>query len=217
MLVRLCAFDYDDTLVQTRVSKYRAIKALAMRDYGVPLSDEEIDRVWGTPYSSFFSALFSRYDPDIDRVIRRYEALDAEFPISPYPDAVEAVSRMAVERLVGIVSACGRVPLVAQLRGAGFPISRMAFVLGAEDSVYHKPDPRVFGPVMSVMTSSGITGAEVVYIGDSDRDRLAAMSAGFQFIGVDRDVTQTTLMRSNGAEVVDSLLAVCEAVTRRLL
>ncbi|MEO8901112.1 MAG: HAD hydrolase-like protein [Polyangiaceae bacterium] len=79
-------FDYDDTLVRTRQCKYLALQALAQREYGFELTSARLDEHWGIAYLELFRRLFGAVEPDIARAITRYEALDAEFPMSAYPD-----------------------------------------------------------------------------------------------------------------------------------
>lgn len=212
MAVTLCVFDYDDTLVQTRQCKFRAVKALGRRYYRTDITDGDIDRVWGAAYRDFFTHLFSAHDRDVGRVIARYEALDAEFPVAPFDDAVATVHRLADRMALGIVSACGRELLTDQLRRLAFPVERLLFVLGAEDTPHHKPDPRVFLPIQPLLASRGLTSREVLYVGDSERDRLAAVGAGFHFVGLEREEAQGRLMRERGAVVVGSLGALADAI-----
>jgi phosphoglycolate phosphatase-like HAD superfamily hydrolase len=86
MATKAVLFDYDDTLVQTRRCKYRALGALGSRHYSLELTDAGIDRHWGIAYHELFRALFGAVEPDLSLAISRYEALDGEFAMTAYPE-----------------------------------------------------------------------------------------------------------------------------------
>jgi phosphoglycolate phosphatase-like HAD superfamily hydrolase len=107
--------------------------------------------------------------------------------------------------LVGIVSACGREQLVGQLAESGFEHIQLSFIIAAENARFHKPDPRVFEGLEALMFSRGICAKEVVHVGDSLRDLLAARAASFDFIGIRRRARDADAMKTHGAKVVGSL------------
>lgn len=57
--------------------------------------------------------------------------------------------------------------------------------LTADDTPYHKPDPRVFEPALAWLKTQEVIPEEVTYIGDGLHDRSAALGAGFSFLGVE--------------------------------
>jgi beta-phosphoglucomutase-like phosphatase (HAD superfamily) len=114
-------FDYDDTLVQTRQCKYRALRALGSRYYGLELSDQELNRHWGIAYGKLFHALFGAVEPVLERAIERYEALDSEFPMTAYPDTLRVLATLAARLPIGVVTAAGRVIVERQMRQLEFP------------------------------------------------------------------------------------------------
>jgi phosphoglycolate phosphatase-like HAD superfamily hydrolase len=202
---RLVSFDYDDTLVRTRECKTRAVEELARRFYGKQLTEEEIEEAWGEPYSLFFRKLLGDVDSDLGRIVDRYKSLNPEFPVVAYSDATSVVAALLECHFVGIVSACGREQLVGQLAESGFEHTQFSFLIAAEDARFHKPDPRVFEGLEALMSSNGICANEVVHVGDSLRDFLAARAASFDFIGIGRRARDAEAMKTHGARVVGSL------------
>jgi phosphoglycolate phosphatase len=209
---RAVLFDYDDTLVQTRQCKYRALAALAERHYGAQLSSATIDAHWGVPYEALFTRLFAHLDQDIPRVIRRYEALDLEFPVLAYDDAVATLEALlARDVVVGVVTSAGEI-VHAQMAAVGIPSARLCFVQTARDTPYHKPDPRVFAPALEKLHARGIAPSVEVraqnslsYVGDSLTDFRAAQGAGLSFVGIHGRTTDREAFSSAGARSVASL------------
>ena len=62
-------FDYDDTLVRTRLCKYRALQAVGSRYYGIELLDADIDLHWGVAYEALFQNLFGAVEEDVRRAM----------------------------------------------------------------------------------------------------------------------------------------------------
>jgi len=196
-------FDYDDTLVQTRQCKYRALRALGRRHYGLELSEADIARHWGVAYEQLFRALFGAVEPELDRARSRYEALESEFPMTAYPETLEVLTALAARGPIGVVTAAGRAIVERQMRTLEFP--ELSVLQTAEDTPYHKPDPRVFMPAIAELERHGIDPSRVCYVGDSINDYRAARGAGLAFFGVLRGTTSAEEFRAAGARTVESL------------
>jgi HAD superfamily hydrolase (TIGR01549 family) len=208
---RAVLFDYDDTLVGTRACKYLALQAVAQRHYRVELSTARIDEHWGAPYEQLFRSLFAAFEPDIGRAIAHYEALDAEFPLHAYPDAERVLHAFAERSLVGIVTAASRARVEQQL--TSFRLIRpLSLLQTAEDTPFHKPDPRVFDPTLAELARRGIERSAVTYVGDSLRDYAAARDAGLAFWGVLGRTTSQEEFERLGVNVVPSLDALLDVV-----
>jgi phosphoglycolate phosphatase-like HAD superfamily hydrolase len=209
---RAVLFDYDDTLVQTRACKYRAIQAMAERHYGARIAAEVIDQHWGVPYEALFRRLFAQLDADLERVIRRYEALDDEFPIVPYIDAIATLEALLARELaIGVVTSAGEI-VFAQMAAVGIPFARFAFVQTARDTAYHKPDPRVFAPALEKLEVLGIAADAITYVGDSLSDYHAAQAAGLAFLGIHDRTTEASAFAEAGARSLPSLAALLAAL-----
>ena len=85
---------------------------------------------------------------------------------------------------VGVVTSTNRVFAEEDLRRLGFPIKRFLCIQGADDTEFHKPDPRVFDPTLTLLAQKDISKEAMVYIGDAVRDYEAAKAAGLDFIGL---------------------------------
>ncbi len=203
---RAVLFDYDDTLVGTRECKYLALQAVAKRHYRVELSAARIDEHWGAPYEQLFHSLFGAFETNIERAIAHYEALDAEFPLHAYPDAEHVLHALAERFVVGIVTAASRTRVAQQLTSFGL-LQPLSLLQTAEDTSFHKPDPRVFEPALAKLAELGVDRRSITYVGDSLRDYAAARDAGLTFWGVLRGTTSQEEFQRLGVNVVPSLEA----------
>jgi len=182
-MIRAFIFDYDDTLVQTRQCKFAAIKETGVRYYSHQLSDSDIENHWGKPFQTLFHELFRSHDSDLSRVIERYLSVTAEYPMTAYPGATEALVALSSQYSIGVLTSASREVVLSDLARLGFPLSKMAMVQCAEDTQHHKPDPRVFDPLLLTLKDMGIAASETVYVGDSPSDLSAASAAGLKFVG----------------------------------
>ena len=198
-------FDYDDTLVDTRTCKYAAIKEVARRHYDSVLTDLQIDQYWGIAYRQLFERLFVHLDNDVDRVILRYEELDEAFAMTAFGDTRRTLDALLVEYHVGIVTAAGRTLVERQLRRLELPVERLAVLQTAEDTLHHKPDPRVFEPALARLFELGVQRQHVTYVGDSLNDFAAARDAGLSFFGILRGTTSRADFERAGARTLEAL------------
>lgn len=213
-MLQAILFDYDDTLVQTKESKFAALRAIAQRHYALALTDEVIREHWGVAYEQLFRALFGAVEADVARVIARYEAVNDEFPIAPHPEVLGVLRRLRQRVVIGIVTSAGRALAARQLEHIGLAPSELAVFQAADDTPLHKPDPRVFEPALGVLAARGISRDAVLYVGDALRDFEAARGAGLDFLGVLRGTTTAREFDAAGARYCDDLEALLPLIER---
>ena len=196
--IKAVLFDYDDTLMQTKKIKVQVIKTLGSRYYNFDISDELINEHWGSPFSSFYENIFMSVDGDLDRVLERREIINQEFRNQPYEDAKLVLTYLAAKYRVGIITAASRKAVDLELADVDLPIQQLDFIQTAEDTFYHKPDPKVFDPSIEKLSPKGIKRSEILYVGDSFTDYFAATDAGLHFIGVANTTTpEAAFMEKN--------------------
>ena len=203
--IKAVLFDLDDTLMQTKKMKIKAIKTLGLRYYNFDIPDELIDKHWGSPFSSFYENIFMSVDEDLDRILERREIISGEFPNQPYEDAKTVLTYLSSKYSVGIITAAGRRTVDAELADVDLPIQQLDFIQTAEDTFYHKPDPKVFDPSIERLSPKGIKRNEILYIGDSFKDYLAAADAGLNFIGIANNTTPATAFIEKKINFVQTL------------
>lgn len=85
---------------------------------------------------------------------------------------------------LALISSRERESLERRFREADINLGIFDFIQGLEDCPYHKPDSRVFNPVLWKMRQRSIENEKMVYIGDTLGDYEAARGAGIKFIAV---------------------------------
>ena len=199
-------FDYDDTLVKTRESRFSAIKELGFRFYDYKIEDSNILPHWGKPFNELFYEIFNSQDQDIGRVISRYKEVTLDFPMTAYPDALTVIEELVNNAHLGIVTACSKDMLIPDLKMLKFPIEKFTIIQSAEDTEFHKPNPRVFDPALAKLEKLSISKNNISYIGDSIRDFEAAKQAGLNFVGILRGTSSKEEFDAVGATTITSLL-----------
>lgn len=178
--IKAILFDYDDTLVKTKQIQVKVIQETGRKFYGVELSEEKILEKWGEPFQSLFEFIFDGV-ASFEDAARDYKSIRS--PMEVYDGAVETLKTLVTKFKVGIVTASSYDLVVPDLKTLGFPVNEFFKIQTAEDTTVHKPDPKVFDPILQELKLQNILPNEVVYIGDALRDYQAATGAGLHFIG----------------------------------
>lgn len=98
--------------------------------------------------------------------------------------------------------------VLEDLQRLNFPIDDFFAIQTAEDTSFHKPDPRVFDPILTKLRDVAIQQHDIVYIGDGIRDYEAANSAGLSFIGITHGTTTKNHFQELGATTFDSFVEI---------
>ncbi|MBT31675.1 MAG: hypothetical protein CMO01_18620 [Thalassobius sp.] len=203
--IKAVLFDFDDTLVQTTKTKYEAIKAIGSRYYNHQFTNEMIDEHWGIAFNKFYHNLFAGLDTDMNRVMERRTIVTKEFPNQLFSDTNSTLSSLKKQCKLGIVSAASKDTIHAEIEQTGLDISTLQFIQSADDTDFHKPDPRVFEPALAQLEKAQIDKSEILYVGDSLKDFYAARDAGLHFVGIANVTTSDAVFTKERAAYVNSL------------
>ncbi|MBF6061387.1 alpha/beta fold hydrolase [Nocardia terpenica] len=178
---RAVVFDFDDTLAATMRARWPVLRRTAA-EFGVELEISTIRAAWGRPFDALVRALVPTVDPAV--FVPRYREAMAAQPPRPTPAAVSVLRRLRQRGVsLSIVGSGSRALIVQDLAALGV-LDCFDEVRGCEQSEVHKPDPRVLHPTLTALSAAGIARAQVLYIGDSVRDHLAATGNGVAFLAV---------------------------------
>jgi phosphoglycolate phosphatase-like HAD superfamily hydrolase len=111
----------------------------------------------------------------------------------------------AAGKKVGIITATTRFSFEHDLDQHHIPRDLLDYTQTADDTAYHKPDKRVFDPVLSWLENVAIRPGEVIYIGDGLHDMKAALESGFSFLGVETGLVTAEQFKSAGASSIPSI------------
>lgn len=175
---KVVAFDFDDTLVATIKNVWRQHKHVALTEFGIEITDEDMRRVWGRPFHDMVEDLYGHPFATVEPHLLREKP---NFPKEIFPESKELLAVLkSAGKVIALVTSTNTRSLAVDFVHNAIADDVFDHVFTIDDCEYHKPDERVFDPLLSV----GYTPGEVVYIGDAPTDFYAARDAGFDFIGV---------------------------------
>lgn len=199
--IKAVFFDHDDTLVGTIDAKWAHHKQVAHTYYGKVLTDDEISEHWGKPHEELLGILYST-DNKEEAVLRARET-HADFPKEIFAATVPTLKHIkAAGKLIGIVTATTRFSFEYDLDLHQVPRELIDYTQTADDTSYHKPDPRVFEPAIDWLKEQQIQADEVMYIGDGLHDMRAAVGAGFSFLGVETGLVTAKQFQAENAKSI---------------
>jgi phosphoglycolate phosphatase-like HAD superfamily hydrolase len=202
--IKAVLFDHDDTLVGTIGAKWDQHKHIARTYYGKDLTDAEISEHWGKPLPELACLLYETEDVEeaMARVIANHEA----FPKELFAATIPILRHLkAAGKEIGIITASSRFSFEYDLDLHCIPRELLDYTQTADDTIYHKPDKRVFDPALSWLKSASIQPDEVIYIGDGLHDMKAALESGFSFLGVETGLVTAEQFKSAGALSIPSI------------
>lgn len=203
--IKAVIFDYDDTLVGTYRVIWNLHKHIARTYYGIELTDLDIKAYWGRPVEELAQHYYKT--EDVATGVKRMLHHQDDFPKEKLPHTEPTLRHLKLaNKLIGIVSATNRQILERDCIHTGVPIEIMDYIQTAEDTEFHKPDARVFDPMLKWAAQREITPSEVLYIGDGLIDLQAAGNAGLGFLGISTGLVTSEEFRKYGARSITGLI-----------
>jgi HAD superfamily hydrolase (TIGR01549 family) len=202
--IKAVFFDFDDTLVGTRLPIWDMHRHIAKTYYDIDLSDEKLLEHWGQPIDVLAQHY---YQTDDIRKGTNYIMLEnANFPKTQFKYTVPILKKLRqAGKKIGIVTASHLDILKLDFINTDFDGKLVDYIQTADDTVVHKPNPAVFDPMIAWSKAHGIKPREILYIGDGLHDMLAAKGAGLHFIGVTTGLTTAADFEANGIESIADL------------
>lgn len=199
---RLAIFDLDGTLLDTVADLANATnQALAKCGYPTHPTEAYYHFVGNGINKLFARALpeEARNEENVLRIrthfIPYYNEHNAD-DSRPYPGIVELLHKLQSHGVQVAVASNKYQQATAKLVAHFFPDIRFAAVYGQREGVAIKPDPTIVNDILSV---TGVSRADTIYIGDSGVDMLTAHNAEVESIGVTWGFRDEEELSSNGA------------------
>jgi phosphoglycolate phosphatase len=212
-MIKAVIFDLDDTLLQTRQVKWEAIKIFGQEFCNKEITSEVLSQHWGKPFQEFMSLVFPTTE-EVAKVIEKYKAFITRFKNQPYPDAIATLNQLFPKYKVCILSSAAQGLVFGDIKAAGLPFEKFTYIQSEEDTTVHKPDPRVFDPLIRVLSEHAIKTSEMFYTGDTLYDFRAASEAGLHFRGLaERTISQEEFEKA-GAQTITHLSEIVNLVKR---
>ncbi len=134
-----------------------------------------------------------------------------DFPKALFEDTIETLTTLRNAKIkIGLVTATTLSSLENDFTTLNISKELFDYIQTEEDTIYHKPDSRVFEPALKWLAQENIHPNEVIYVGDSLGDMKAALGAGLQFLGVHTGLISLEEFRENQVNGVQRLKEITE-------
>jgi phosphoglycolate phosphatase len=179
----LVLFDLDGTLVDSAVDLLNAVNVLAEREGHDPTTLGNLRPVVSKGARAMLAITFPDYDEPRREALRQpfldiYEAAVSQHS-TPFEGVEDVLAQVeAGGARWGIVSNKPYYLCVGVVAAMGWS-ERCAVLLGGDSLPQRKPDPE---PLWHACKECGIEAAQAVYVGDDERDIVAARKAGMKSV-----------------------------------
>jgi phosphoglycolate phosphatase len=204
-MIKAVIFDFDDTIVNTFEPKARALQKTARDAYNFELTREAIKKHWGKPYHEMLLLLFEEVTDDLDDILKNFEEIRHSFPAEVLGNVKETIAKLQGKVVLGILTSSSKPLILRDLELIDLSPDNFFHIQTFEDTDYHKPDPKVFEPMLHKLAEQNIAKEEIVYVGDALTDFLAARGAGLKFYGVTNAITSKEKFEKASAQVLDDI------------
>jgi phosphoglycolate phosphatase len=179
-------FDLDDTLIES-FSGYSRVHRLTARALGLPeLSLDEL-----VPYDvDFTRTLCRQYGHlagfDAERFVAEWDRIADDHPYRAIDGVIDALERLRARGAeLWIVTSRSRRRLAQRMLEGGLSFDWFRGVFPREQQPQQKPHPGCFEPVWEQLgVRPGASGLRVLFVGDREGDRRAAVAAEVPFLAV---------------------------------
>jgi beta-phosphoglucomutase-like phosphatase (HAD superfamily) len=171
-------YDFDDTIVESERMNDSLFAEVLRRDFGISLSPNELDLVYGFSWTGVFEWLTANHGLGSGReqVWTRFIELKRDLLRGKKLRVATGLDRMlSLPVAQAIVSGSTRVELAMMMENIGLAADSLAFVLSDEDCVRGKPDPEGY---LMALDRLGVPAEEAIVFEDSPAGIEAARRAG---------------------------------------
>lgn len=184
---KLVIFDLDGTLLNTIADLAQSTNH-ALRTLGYPTHEEAAyNFMVGNGIDKLFERALPEGEKSKENVLRvrkefvpYYDAHNAD-KSRPYPGIPELLEQLQGQGLQLAVASNKYQAATRKLVAHYFPEIHFAAVFGQREGINVKPDPAIVEEILSI---TGVSKQDVLYVGDSGVDMQTAINAGVTSCGV---------------------------------
>ncbi|MFI0488593.1 MAG: phosphoglycolate phosphatase [Yersinia sp. (in: enterobacteria)] len=187
--IRGVAFDLDGTLVDSAPGLASAID-MALQHQGLPVAGKARVSTWignGADVLIERALRWAGREPHANAVARTRELFNSEYAKSIeqgsqlFPQVKATLTRLKASGLpMGLITN-KPTPFIAPLLASLDIADYFSVIIGGDDVVVKKPHP---APLYLLLAKLGLRASEMLFVGDSRNDIMAAQAAGCPCIGL---------------------------------
>jgi phosphoglycolate phosphatase len=126
-MIRAIIFDFDDTLVQTKTIRYKAIKYAGKKFYNIKITDKEIDEQWGKPFNDFLFQVFKKV-ADYETLFKNYKSILDAYPNEAFPNTEKVLEILSKKYELGVISSSHKELILSGMENVGFKSVMFRFI-----------------------------------------------------------------------------------------
>ena len=198
-MIKVIAFDFDGTLVDTTESIWREYERVIQEMGLEPVTYKEFTRQLGKPWDVALHALWP--DLDVKDFSRKYrhEREKCQF----FKGAIKVLEFLKESYKLALLTSRDGKSLTKILTNSDIPEDTFEVELDNDSLRAHKPDPKALKQLMDLLS---LENDELVYVGDSVIDAECALNAKVSFIGVTSGgATRSEFKNSGVKHIIDKL------------
>ncbi|TGM74369.1 HAD family hydrolase [Leptospira bouyouniensis] len=203
-MLKAIIFDYDDTLVQTRKTRYKTISNLALDEFNYNIDEKEIDEAWGLPADDFLIKIFGKFTNDLNLIWELYLKYSKKDKNVSHDYSFEFIEKYQKSFNFGIVTSSSEKVVLRELNELKINLDYFFFIQTSDYTNVHKPDPLVFLPINEKLSVKNVQKNEILYIGDSPSDFHSSTRFGYHFLGIAHDMRYKNFFLSEKINFVEN-------------
>lgn len=181
-------FDFDGTLVHTPANyRYKTFN-LALAQFGLAATEEQVDAFWfGHDRSKYVRRTFGIEGDDFFKAFIRY---DDRSSVTTLYDDVNVIFDLAERFMVGAVTGAPPILTSGHLRLFPSNFFRSVVIANSMGGFEAKPSPK---SLIKCLEDLGVDASMACYVGNADEDILVARNAGVLPILIERGEYEVTV------------------------
>jgi HAD superfamily hydrolase (TIGR01549 family) len=177
-------FDKDLTLINSFDTSVKVHQLTAKQYYNLDINENDVRQLWGQPIDKLYQTLYQTdqsYQVIAQHVMKVRE--ENKLYSQPYNGVKELLDQLSQHYYLGIITSSSTQLSIEALLETDINVDIFKFIYGIEDTIVHKPNPKVFAKALNLLDELDIK-KNITYVGDAIMDWQAARDAGLNFFGV---------------------------------
>ncbi len=199
MKIKAIIFDVDDTLISTSefafINMNKAAEILRLDK----ISKDKFLKHWGHTTEKMVRSHWPELDFKDFREAYEKLKFEGHYPILEGTwETLEFLKNKPI--VLGILTSRTSDSLPKRFKQINLSLDYFKFIQYADDTDFHKPDPKVFEPILKRFSDIGIKRNDILYIGDHIYDARAALGNNLKFLGVLSGTTEKIRFMEEGVK-----------------